>query len=86
MLVAGVVDHEVHHDLDAPLVRLGNEQIELRQVAENGLDLPVVADVVAVVVLRRRVHGGEPEGIHPELGKIIQSAADAAEVADPVAV
>jgi hypothetical protein len=52
MLVAGVVDHQVHHDLDAALVGLGQQQVELVEAAEHGVDVLVVADVVAVVVLR----------------------------------
>ena len=52
VLVAGVVHHEVHHDFQAALVGLGQQQVELRQVAEDRFDVLVVADVVTVVVLR----------------------------------
>jgi hypothetical protein len=52
MLVGGVVDHQVHHDLDAPLVAAGDQGVEVGQRTEQRVDVLVVADVVAVVVHR----------------------------------
>ena len=55
MLVRGVVHDQVHHQLHAPFVDAGDQRVEVGERAEHRLDAVVVADVVAVVVLRRRV-------------------------------
>jgi hypothetical protein len=50
-----VVDDEIHHQLDAALVQPRDDRIELLLGAEERVDVLVVADVVAVVVLRRAI-------------------------------
>jgi hypothetical protein len=52
VLVGGGVDNEVHHELDPAAVELGDQLVESGQCAEHRVDVLVVADVVAVVVLR----------------------------------
>ncbi len=52
VLVAGVVDHQVHEQLHPARVQLGDQLVELRQRPEQRVDVLVVADVVAVVGLR----------------------------------
>ena len=52
VLVGRVVHHEVHHQLHAPLVHRGQQLVELLERAEGRIDVAVVADVVAVVVVR----------------------------------
>jgi hypothetical protein len=52
VLVGRVVDDEVHHELHAALVRGAQQRVELLQRAERGVDVLVVADVIARVVLR----------------------------------
>ena len=49
VLVAGVVGHQVHRDLDAPPVGLGDEQVEGFESAEQRVDIARVGHVVAVV-------------------------------------
>ncbi len=52
VLVGGVVDHEVHDQLHAAGVQAVKQLIQGFQAAEDGVNVPVVADVVAVVILR----------------------------------
>jgi hypothetical protein len=52
VLVAGVVDDEVHDQAHPAGVQRGDELVELGQRAEERVDVLVVADVVAVVGLR----------------------------------
>ena len=66
VLVGGVVDHEVHDELHAALVDPGEQLVEVRERPEHRVDVAVVADVVAVVVLRRRVDRREPEHVDAE--------------------
>ena len=67
-------------------VGLGEQRVELRQVAEHRLDVPRVGDVVAVVGHRRGVEGRDPQGVDAQVGQVGQPAADAGQVADAVAV
>jgi len=51
VLVGGVVHHQVHHQLHAAGVQRGDELVEVGEGAEHRVDVAVVADVVAVVVV-----------------------------------
>src|SRR6478735_3508865 len=86
MLVAGVVDDEVHDDLDAAVVERRDDLVEVLEGAEERIDVLVVADVVAVVVLRAAVHRREPHDVHAELDEMVDALQHAAQVADAVAV
>ena len=86
MLVAGVVDDEIHDQTHAAGVEPLDEGIEVLQGAEEGVDVLVVGDVVAVVVLRGAVDGAEPHDVDPELVEVVQSAGQAGDVTDPVTI
>ena len=49
MLVGGVVDHKIHHELHAALVQAGDQLVKVGEGAEHRVDIAVVGDVVAVV-------------------------------------
>ena len=74
VLVRGVVDHQVHHNADAPLMGLGQQGVEVLHGAKPGVDGPVVGDVVAVVVIRRAEHGREPQRVDAERRKVVKAA------------
>ena len=84
MLVARVIDDEVHDDLDAARVQRRDHLVEILERAEERVDVLVVADVVAVVILRALVEGREPHDVHAELGEMVDPLQDAAQVADAV--
>ena len=86
MLVAGVVDDEVHDQAHAAAVESLDEGVEVGQGAEEGVDVLVVGDVVAVVVLRGAVDGAEPHDVDAQLVEVTQAAGQAGDVADPVTV
>lgn len=86
MLVRGVVDHEIHDETHAPAVESLDERIEVREAAEFLHDVLVVADVVAVVLVRRAVDGVEPDYIDAERSDVIDLFEYAAQIADAVAV
>ncbi len=60
--------------------------VEVGQRAERRVDAAVVADVVAVVVLRRRVDRREPHDVDAEALEVVEVPGDAHEVADAVTV
>jgi hypothetical protein len=86
MLVRGVIDDEVHHELHAAIVQRDHERVEVLEGAERGVDRPIVADVVAVVVVRGRVDRRQPHDVDAELVEVVDAVDDAAQVADAVAV
>ncbi len=55
VLVTGVVDDQVHHQFHATFVHRGQQPVEVGERAEERVDVLVVADVVAVVVVRRGI-------------------------------
>ena len=84
MLVARVVDHQVHHQAHAARVQARDELVEVVEAPEERVDVLVVGNVVAVVVLRRAVGGAQPDDVHTERIEVVQAADDAGDVADAV--
>ncbi len=68
------------------LVRSREQRVERLQPAVLGLDVEVVGDVVAVVVLRGRVAGRQPQRVDAETGEVRQPVPDTVEIADAVTV
>ena len=73
VLVGRVVDDEVHDELHAALVQRGDQLVEVVERAEQRVDVLVVADVVAVVVLRRAVDRREPDDVDAELVQVVEA-------------
>ena len=86
VFIGGVIDDEVHHDLQMMLVCLGEHAVKVLHRTELGHDVPVIGDVIAIVVVRGLVNRGEPEYVDTELFQIRQVLRDAVQVADPVSV
>ncbi len=63
-----------------------HQGVEVGQGPEQGIDVAVVADVVAEVDHGGGVERGDPQGIHPQPGQIGQPVPDAGQVSDPVPV
>jgi coenzyme F420-dependent glucose-6-phosphate dehydrogenase len=66
MPVRGVVHHQVHDHANAADLRLVRERHEVAQVSQARIHAVEVRDVVAVVAVRRRVEGQQPEGGDPQ--------------------
>ena len=66
-------------------LRLRDERIEGGEVAVLVVDVEVVRDVVAVVLLGRRVARVQPDGVDAERLDVVEVLADPVEVADAVA-
>jgi hypothetical protein len=81
-----VVGHEVDDQPEAELGRAGAQGVEVVERAEERIDVDVVGDVVAGVVLGRRVERREPDRVDAEVGEGVQPRGDAGQVADAVAV
>jgi hypothetical protein len=66
-------------------VRLLDQGVERREVAEQRIDVAVVGHVVAEVGHRRGVDRRQPHGVAAEPLDVLQARPQALEVADPVA-
>src|SRR5690606_7684055 len=86
VLVGGVIDHEIDDHADAAIVRRAHELDEVAEGAEARIDRVKVSDVVAVVPVRRRVKGHQPNARDAESREIGDAGAEPAEVADAVAI
>ncbi|ODB69762.1 hypothetical protein A7310_19925 [Bacillus velezensis] len=80
MLDGGVVDHNVEHQLDATLGRFADQQVAVGHGPVAGVDGVVVADVVAVVPLRRAQERGDPQAIHAQPLEVVEFVHDAQQV------
>ncbi len=86
VLVGGMVDHQVHHQLQPPLVRRRQQVFEILHGAKLIHDRPVIGDVIAVVVVGGLVNRAHPDHVYPQLPDIVQLALHPAKIADAVAV
>ena len=86
VLRRGVVDDEVRDHPDAPVVRGAEQLDEVAVRAEPAVHPEQVGDVVAVVPVRRRVEGHQPQAGHAELGEVVDALGQSRQVADAVPV
>ena len=76
MLIAGVVDNKIHNNADVPLFCFCNEGIHILQRTIIGVDIAVIADIIAVILIGRRINRRKPQGADTELLQIIQTGND----------
>ena len=81
MLIGRVVEHEVHDDADAALLRFRDQAFHVRHRAIRRVDAFVVGDVIAIVDHRRRIDRRQPDGTCAERLQIVEFCRDAIEVA-----
>ena len=86
MLVGGVVDDEVEDQADAAFLEDVGELGEVAERAEPGVDRVVVGDVVAVVAVRAREEGLQPDAVDAQVLEMVDPVDEALEVSDAVAV
>ena len=86
VLIRGVVNHQIHNDFEAEVVGGAKQFIHVIESAEHGVDVLVVGDIVAVIVLGRYVHGAQPNNVNAKFCHIGQAPGDSLDITDPVAV
>ena len=70
-----MVGHPVEDDPQAAPVRLGEQPVEGVEVAEDRIDVGVVADVVAEIGHRRAVDRRQPDGVDTQLRDVVEPRA-----------
>ena len=86
VLVGGVVHHELDEHADPARVRRRDQLAEVLHRPVVGVDAPVVGDVVAVVLERRREERQEPQAGDAEVLEVVELLHEPAQIADAVAV
>src|SRR5680860_1662301 len=81
-----VARHQVHQQLESTRVRGGHQPVEVLQRPVGGVHALVVGHVVAEIGQRRWVDGRHPQGIGAQLGDVVESRLDSAQVAHSVCV
>ncbi len=86
VLIAGVVDDQLDHDLYIALVSALQKRLEIVQGSIRRVDVDVVGDVIAVVAQRRGKKRQQPNAGDPEILQVVEPRDQAGEVPDPVPV
>ena len=86
MLIGAVVNDKVHNKPHAALMYFGKENIKILHCSELFHYLAVVADIIAVIVVRRIVNGTAPDCVDSKRFKVVKLADDALKIADAVSV
>lgn len=86
MFVTAVIDDEVHDKADIAAVHLVEEGVEIGHCAEVLHDIPVIADIIAIVIIRGRIDGIQPDHIDAEALDIVEFGDDAFQIAYTVAI
>ena len=86
VLIARVVRNDVDDHFDAELVCAGDEVVGVADRAETWINVGVVRNVVAAVLLRGRVERGEPQRIDAQVLEVVELGGDAGQVAHAVTV
>ena len=86
VLVRGVIDDQLDHDLHPARVRRGQEVLEFLHRTVLGMDVAVVRNVVAIIAQRRRINGQQPDAVDAQIFQVVQFLLQAREVADAIVV
>ena len=67
VFIRAVVDHEIHQNVHFARMRLLQKRIHFLQRSEAGIDILIIADVIALIREGRGIDRREPENIHAEI-------------------
>src|SRR2546427_7555486 len=86
MLIGAMIGHIVQDELEATLVRLLKQGVQVCQGSEERMHIAVIANIITEIGHGRRVDGRKPDGINTEPAQIVQLAADTREVSYPISI
>ena len=84
--MGGMVDDEIHYQGDAALMAAITEGFEVLERAVVRVDSLIVRDIIAVIEAGGGLDRGEPDGVHPEGGYVIEPADYPLQVSYPIAI
>ncbi|MNW59382.1 hypothetical protein D3C74_372950 [compost metagenome] len=86
MLVRGVVQHQVHHQLHSPRVQPLQQLVKILHRTEGGIDFAIIANIITVIMPGRLIDGTHPNHVDPKVLQIIQLGQNAAQISHSVPV
>jgi len=86
MLVRRMRPYLIDDHAQAKRMGAGDQRVEIRKRAENGIDIAIVGHVIAEIAHRAFEHGRQPDGIDAKRCHIGQARGDAVEIADAIAI
>ena len=86
VLVAGVVDDQIHYDLHPPPVQLLHQLLKQLHPPELPGDVHIIRHIVAVVRVGRGIERRKPDAVHVQGLDVVQLLQHPLQIADPVAV
>ena len=86
MLIGGVVQNHFHDHAYPALMGGLQEALEIIEIPVTRMHRKIVRDIVAVVAQRRRKEWHQPDGVDPQILKIVELLCQAAEIADSICV
>ena len=72
MLIGGVIGYKIENHFQAAAMRLGEQAIEIRHGAEDGIDAAVIGHVIAEIRHGRRIDGRNPDRVHAQLHQVVE--------------
>ena len=86
MRIRGVLDQQLNNDLHPQLPRLFNKGDDIVELAEAGIDLQMIAYVIAFIEKRGEVKRGDPDNRRAHPADVAQLRGDPGDVATAIAV
>ncbi|MNM90911.1 hypothetical protein D3C81_1031900 [compost metagenome] len=85
MLLAGMVNHQVHNYLDISLMRFLNERVKVGQRSEVWVDSSIVCHIIAMIAWGR-VDRREPDSSDTKILQIIKLCRNSFQVTDSISI
>src|SRR3569623_972892 len=80
MVARRVIWHEIENELEANVVQLRDEAIEIVKAAEGGIDGAVIGDVIAQVAKGTPVDRRQPDSVDAEPYQVIDARQQAGQI------
>ena len=58
MFIGGMVDYQIHHDLDSMFMSFGKHPFKIFHCSELGHNCTVIADIISVIIIRGLIYRG----------------------------
>ena len=86
MLVARVVWYPIEHYPQPALMGFTNETVESLQIAEDGVYVAIITDIVSEIRHRRRENRRQPNGVDSEPLQVVKLLTNALEISDTIGI
>ena len=86
MLIAGMIDDQIHNQLHSPLMQACNKPVEIFHSALERINRSVITDIIAVIDIGRIIMRGQPDDLHPKGFQVIQPVYQTGEIAYAITV